>query len=155
LRGEGCGLAIQTDGATIKIRQTSEKRLQRNECCDITVFDDEFEALRRVGGVERDVRCATLLHAKKCDHHRKGALKIDGYAVAVYDSASAQIVRELIRLCIEIAIGKLLTAEDHCCGIGSAGDLLFKELADSFIRRILGRRGVPFHEELLTLFRPL
>ena len=49
---------------------------------------------------------------------------------------------------VQLAISYLLLFEDGCDGVRCARDLLFEQLVNAFVLRILGLGRVPFHEQL-------
>ena len=60
------------------------------------------------------------------------------------------MVRQLVGARVELAIGQLLVLEHHRHGIGGARGLLFEQLVDAAILRVVGRRVVPFDQQLLA-----
>ena len=116
------------------------------------VGEHEGEALWRVVRVERQVGGAGLEDAEERDHHVERALDAEPDDGLGAGAERAQMVGELVRADVELAVAQRLVVEHERDGVGRAGGLFGEQLRDGGVRN--GTRGVvPGGEDGAALVR--
>ena len=93
--------------------QAIEQRGVREQHRRLRVVQHEGEALGRIVGVERQVGAAGLEDAEERDDHLRRALDAQPHHHLGSDPERAQMMRQLARARIELAIGEARVLEHH------------------------------------------
>ena len=108
--------------------QLRAQRGVREQHRRLGVVQHEGEALGRIVGVERQVGAAGLEDADQPDQHLQRALDAQSHHHLGTDPERAQMMRQLARARIELAIGEALVLEHHRGRIGGLRHLRREQL---------------------------
>ncbi len=131
--------------------QRVRQALLRDEDGDARLGEHEVQPLRGVGRVQRDEGGAGLEDAQQALHQLRRALQAQADAGARSDAEGAQVPGQLIGALIELAIGERGALRLDGDGVRGARGLGGEELMDARLAWVLGARGIPVHQHLLTL----
>ncbi len=143
-------IGVEPHDAAGERRQRLLDGLEGHEHLDPRVLEHEGEPLRRVRGIEGDVRASGLEHSEESDSHfrRPGHAQADQNVGS--DAELPQMFRELVRLAIELRVGQRLPFVLDCDRVRSPGGLALEEPREG-VGRSSGRGSVPFVEEQAAL----
>ena len=113
-RGDAVGLGIEAArcGASVR-RQSRAQRGAGDQQRGARIGEHEGEPLGRVVGVERQIGAAGLEDAEQPDQHLERALDAQPHHHLGADPVRAQMMRELARARIELAIAQAVLLEHH------------------------------------------
>src|SRR5215212_3291990 len=106
-------------------RQLFDETLLRQQHLDSRVVDHERKTISRISRIERNKRAARFQNAENPNHHLDRALDTDSHQSFRTNAQRSQVMRELIRSTVELAIAQRLTRKYNCLGVGRLFNLLF------------------------------
>ena len=153
LRVEKGAVAIHVDDAR-RVRGRGGHRARiRNQRGDPGVLCHKLEPLGRIAGVHRHVGRPCLENAKQRDDQLGRALHAHAHQAFHSNAQAAQVVRQLVRAAVKLAVRQPPVLEDDCDGVRRAVHLRFDQVVDAPVQVDGGGGGVPGPEELLALGR--
>ena len=111
----------------------------------------ERQARARVARVQRHIRAAGLQdaeHATISSSERRGR---SPPAHRVQRCHGDQLVGQLVGAAIELGIGQLPVPQHDRHRVRASRGLRLEQLRDAAVARVVGRRGIPNHQQLLAL----
>ena len=121
-------VGVEVDDAGAVLGQALAQRSLGNEDRRSGVGEHEGEALWRIVGVERQVGGAGLEDAEERDHHVERALDAEPDDGLRSGAERAQVVGELVRADVELAVAQRFVFEHERDGVGRAVGLLGEQL---------------------------
>ena len=154
LADRGC-LGVQADDAAIRGQggQPRQQRLLGEQQGSGGVFQHEGQTLPRIGGVQRQVGCASFEDAQDGHDHGQRAFQADGDDRFWANAELLEVVRQLIGAPVQLVIGPLSVCDDQGHTVGRAGGLGLEDLVDALVGRIGEGDVVPVQQQVLPFGR--
>ena len=124
-------IRIEADEAVAGGRKQRAQLLLRQQHARAGVADHEGEPLRRIGRVERHIGAAGLPYRKQRDDELRHALHADADERLAADAQPAQMMRDLVRAPVELAIAEPPILVHHRDRLGRGGGLTLEQLVDA------------------------
>ena len=119
----------------------------------LRVVEHEREPFLWVRRIERDVSAARFKNGHQRHYHINRALQAYTNANVRSNAQTTQVMNQLISAAIQLSITYFLLTELNCHGLRRALHLLFEELMNTSLARILARSIVPLGQLLLFFLR--
>ena len=102
-----------------------------------TAFQHVGQTIQRVGRVERHIGGAGLENPQQPGKHFQAAIDTDRHPIIRADAQADQAVGDTVGLAVQLGITQLLPLEDQGNGLGLRPDLLFEQVLDANVRRVV------------------
>ncbi len=125
----------------------------RHHHVDLTVLDDESQAVGRIRWVERNVCSSRFEDAQDPHHQIQRTIETEPDQRLRAYSDPLQIVGEPIRALVQLSIRQLLVFEPYSNAIGEALHLRFEPLMQPLPAMVGGETSAPGREQAVLLIR--
>ena len=146
LAGDGGPVGIEADDARIVAGQSREQRRAADQHGRAGILQHEGEPLGWIARVERQIGAAGLEDADQRDQHLQRALDAQPHHHLGADPERAQVMRQLARMRIKLAVAQALIPEHHRGRIRGFPHLRREQLRQRG-GRDRPRRVVPLHQD--------
>ena len=102
-----------------------------------------LEALRGVGGVEREVAGAGFEDGQESDDQLGGAVEAEGYGLSGLGLIREEKPGEMIGAGVKLGVGNVAGSGNEGEGVGRGCGLGLEELVDGGVARVFDRAGHP------------
>src|SRR5579864_1509902 len=113
-----------------------------------------MQAFLRMGRIQRYVRPSRLQDPQQPDHHPDSAVHADRYWIIRLYSQTDQVVRQLVRLPVQLVIAQRLPLRHHRFGLRCPFYLLLKQLMHTQVLWIFLLRRIPCLQQQLPFLFP-
>ena len=134
-------------------RNRIHQRLLRDEHRYLRVVQGQTNSLGRVGGIQGNISSPRLLYPEQADHHVERAFRKKSNTLPWANALFAQPVRELVGFFIQLTVANLLIFELAGHRVRRAFHLLFEELVQAEMTRIIESSFIPLGQLLALALR--
>ena len=133
------------------LRQALAQARLRQQHRSCRVIEHERQARSRIIGVQRHVCASRLQDPQQPHYHLQRALDANAHQRLGPDSKRAQMMRQLIRPAVELAVGQLSVFKAHCQGLRPPSRLLLEQLMDALLARKSDLGVIPLNQQLMPI----
>ena len=147
----GRPVLLQTHRVRAMLRQALFESSLRQQHRRSRVGEHVCQSFGRVLRIQRHIRASRFQDPQQPHHHLQRALDANAHQRIGPDSKCAQMMRQLIRLAIELAVGQLSVFKGHRSSPRPPRRLLLEQLVDTPVVREFDLGIIPLNQQLMPI----